>query len=255
MQTVKLIESIIKNYLLRIVCRAMKAAIMQPSFLPWLGYFALIKSVDKFIFLDDVQFDKRSWQQRNYILSNLQATLLTVPVMTKGRVSQTISEARLDETSQFKRKHINSFQHAYGKAPFKVDALRIIRHSYDKPLPMLADFNIDLITNILSFLGINTELIRSSDLNLGGKKNEKLINICKATNCSQYVTVSGSLDYINEHEFKKNEIELKVFKFVSDKNIIMPNQHSLSAIHYIYEYGLDFFSVLDDVIHISRPRS
>ena len=79
----------------------MKLAIMQPTFLPWPAYFALINYVDEFIFLDNVQFDKRSWQQRNFIISNNKKTLLTVPVISKNRFDQTINEVEIDQSSQY----------------------------------------------------------------------------------------------------------------------------------------------------------
>jgi hypothetical protein len=231
-----------------------KVAIMQPSFLPWLGYFALIKSVDKFIFLDDVQFDKRSWQQRNYILSNSRPTLLTLPTLTKGKMSQKINETRLDKSSPFKRKHIKSLMHAYGKAPFNADGTNIINNTYNKDIPFLADFNIDLITSIISFLGIETELIRASTLNTSGGKNDKLVSLCNAVDTSQYITVGGSLDYIDEAAFTNRNIVLKVFKFKSEKNVIIEDKYSLSTLHYIYEYGLDFFTALDDAVHLDPPK-
>ena len=78
-----------------------RAAIMQPTFLPWCGYFALMASVDLFVFLDDVQFDKRSWQQRNRIKTPQGVIWLTVPVLTKGRRDQTISEAEIQPEAKF----------------------------------------------------------------------------------------------------------------------------------------------------------
>ena len=110
----------------------MRVAIMQPSFIPWLGYFALIKSVDKFVFLDDVQFDKRSWQQRNYIFNNNSPFLLTVPVFSKGKMSQKINETVIDESSKYKNKHLKSIVQAYSKAPFKKQVEELLRSSYDR---------------------------------------------------------------------------------------------------------------------------
>ena len=83
-----------------------KIAIMQPTFLPWLGYFSLIKKVDKFIFLDSVQFNKRSWQQRNKIKNNTKSMYLTVPVLSKNKFDQKISETKIDRNSKYIENHL-----------------------------------------------------------------------------------------------------------------------------------------------------
>ena len=95
-----------------------KAAIMQPTFLPWCGYFALMASVDLFIFLDDVQFDKRSWQQRNRIKTPNGIVWLTVPVMTKGLRGQTIAEARIQPDAKFPDAMWRTIEMTFAKAPF-----------------------------------------------------------------------------------------------------------------------------------------
>ena len=77
----------------------MKIGIMQPTFVPWAGYFGLIKFVDKFVFLDDVQFDSRSWQQRNKIYNNNSSTWLTVPVVKKNLQNQKIFDVKIDLSS------------------------------------------------------------------------------------------------------------------------------------------------------------
>ena len=75
----------------------MKIAISQPTYLPWQGYFALIDYVDEFVFLENIQFNKRSWQQRNKIVSNEKEIFLTIPVKTKGKFSQNIFEVEIDD--------------------------------------------------------------------------------------------------------------------------------------------------------------
>ena len=79
----------------------MKVAIMQPTYLPWSGYFGLISHVDLFILLDTVQFAKRSWQQRNYIKTKQGPQLLTVPVFSKGKRDQLIKDTLIDTSRKF----------------------------------------------------------------------------------------------------------------------------------------------------------
>ena len=93
----------------------MRVAIMQPTYLPWIGYFGLINSVDLFVFLNSVQFDKRSWQQRNKIKSPKGSLYLTVPVLSKGFSKQIIKDVKIEQNQEFYKKHINSIKHNYNK--------------------------------------------------------------------------------------------------------------------------------------------
>ena len=104
---------------------------MQPTYLPWLGYFDLIHRSDIFVFLDSVQFDKRSWQQRNRIKSPNGELMLTVPVLTKGRFDQQIYDVGIDISQNFEKKHFNSIRSNYTKSKyfkyFKVHLLRQLK--------------------------------------------------------------------------------------------------------------------------------
>ena len=84
-----------------------KIAIMQPTFMPYIGFFALIDYVDEFIFLDNVQFDKRSWQQRNYIKSNSKKELINIPVLSKNKFKQKILDVKIDNVSFKVKKLLN----------------------------------------------------------------------------------------------------------------------------------------------------
>ena len=96
----------------------MKIAITQPTFLPWQGYFALISHVDEVVFLDDVQFEKRSWQQRNKIKFLEKEIILTVPVISKNKFHQRINEVNIDSKASYIRKHKASILQNYSKAKY-----------------------------------------------------------------------------------------------------------------------------------------
>lgn len=182
---------------------------MQPTYLPWIGYFDLMDQCDIFVLLDSVQFDKRSWQQRNRIKSPHGELLLTVPVFSKGRRTQKICEVEVDQTTNFPEKHIKAIQHCYGKATFLeryMDDLAAIlrkRHRY------LAELTIELICWLREAMGIEGELIRSSALGTQGKKVELLVAICKSVGAERYISPLGSKAYIEENDlFAENGIEL-----------------------------------------------
>jgi hypothetical protein len=181
----------------------MKVAIMQPTYIPWIGYFDLINRVDTFVFLDDVQFEKRSWQNRNRILHNGDYFFLTIPVKAASQVTSII-DIEIDQSTNWQRKHIMTIERSYAKCPFTkemVDSLaKVIHHQNTK----LVDINIPLIMIISEKIGLTTEFLLSSELKTEGKRSEKLVNILKRLNCLEYLSPNGSRDYIEEEGVFKN---------------------------------------------------
>jgi len=186
----------------------MKCAIMQPTYLPWLGYFDLIRSVDVFVILDHVQFEKRSWQQRNRILTKNGVLYLTVPVITKSKFFQPISTVEIDQTQKFQSKHMGSILNAYSKKS-NTHLLADIEKIFDKKQTLLADLNMDFIRWGMELMGLNARIARSSELAVEGNKVEALIDICKKVGCDQYLSPLGSAGYIEENNlFGQMGIEL-----------------------------------------------
>jgi hypothetical protein len=190
------------------------AAIMQPTYLPWLGYSDLMDQSDVFVFLDSVQFDKRSWQQRNRIKAPSGELLLTVPVFSKGKRDQRICEVQIDYTTNFEEKHIKTIERCYGKAPFFEKYAGELAAILKKRQQYLAELTIDLIDWIRGTIGIKTELVRSSSLDAQGRKVELLVNICKSVRAECYLSPLGSKVYIEENDsFRQNNIELEYQNF------------------------------------------
>ena len=193
-------------------------AIMQPTYLPWMGYFDLMDQGDIFVLLDSVQFDKRSWQQRNRIKAPNGELLLTVPVLSKGKRDQRICEVQIDQTSNFAEKHVKTIEHYYSKAPFfgkYIDEFATVlrkRHQH------LAELTIELIDWLRETIGIETRLIRSSSLGVEGAKVELLIATCKSVGAERYLSPLGSKAYIDENNiFPQNNLELKYQNFEHPK--------------------------------------
>jgi len=189
---------------------AMKSvAIMQPTYLPWLGYFSLIDQVDIFVFLDKVQFDKRSWQQRNRIKTAQGELFLTVPVQTKGKRHQKICEVRLDNTQHYPTKHLKIIENNYSKAHYYPEYWPEILQVFNKAYQYLTDLNISLILWFVEKLGIKTTFIKSLDLKSEGTKADLLVGICHEVGADQYVSPLGSKVYIDENNiFKQKKIDL-----------------------------------------------
>jgi len=190
-------------------------AIMQPTYLPWVGYFNLLNSVDEFIFLDSVQFSKRSWQQRNKIKAVDGFRWLTVPVITKGKREQSICEVEIDGSRKFPSDHISSLMHSYGKSPFYDTYANELFKILGSDFKFLADLNIALICHFCKILGIRTNIVRSSEMDCQGNKSELLAHLCKQLNASIYISPPGSKEYMDQSTvFKENNIEVMYHEYL-----------------------------------------
>jgi hypothetical protein len=185
---------------------------MQPTYLPWIGYFDLIDQSDCFVFLDSVQFNKRSWQQRNRIKGPDGEVMLTVPVLSKGKREQLICEVMIDGTTNFFKKHIGTIYHNYKKARYFSTYYPSFSEILSSSHKLLCDLNIEIIYWLMVQLGIQSKTIRSSSLNVSGKKAELLCNICQKIGCSIYLSAEGSKEYIEQSN--PNPFEEKAIKVI-----------------------------------------
>lgn len=190
------------------------AAIMQPTYLPWIGYFDLIDQVDKFVFLDNVQVVKRSWGTRNRIKTVQGELYLTVPISkTKSRDETMFCQAIIDYKQPWQKRHLRSIQLAYKKTPYFDKVYPFIEKIIGNNSVILSEFNINIIKNISFEIGICKEFITASELqNINGRKDTLLVSICKAIGCDYYLSPRGSAVYIENNspggEFIKEGIQL-----------------------------------------------
>ena len=192
----------------------MKISIMQPTYLPWSGYFSMIKNADIFVFLDDVQFDKRSWQQRNRILLNKKETFLTVPVISKKKLNQKINEVKINDSEDWSKNHFMKIYHAYGKSRFFKEFIERLEKAYNRNFINLIDLNIFLIDQICSYLEIKTKIILSSSISNEFIKEKKLLEICKKLDATEYIAPQGSKEYIdNGKVFLESNINFSYYNF------------------------------------------
>lgn len=173
------------------------AAIMQPTYLPYLGYFHLIASSDVFVFLDDVQFARRSWQQRNRVLGAAGEVMLTVPVVKTDR-DAAISEIEISTAEPWREKHLASVRHAYAKRPFFAEGMAFLEAELARPAARLADLNCGLIEAAARKLGLGATFVRASGLGAPGHRSDHLLAICRAVGAEAYVSPMGSHDYMED---------------------------------------------------------
>lgn len=190
----------------------MICAIMQPTFMPWVGYFDLIDSVDKFVFLDDVQLTKRSWQVRNRIKTVQGELYITLPIKkSKHRNEEMINSAKISNF-EWVGKTLKTIQANYKKSSCFGEVYPFIEVLLNSKKEMLSDFNSYIILEISKKIGIQTEFLHSSILSSEGIKDELLSNICLEIGADMYLSPQGSAIYIEEKNaggaFSKQNIEL-----------------------------------------------
>ncbi len=210
----------------------MNVAIIQPSYLPWRGYFDIINAVDCFVFLDDVQFTIRDWRTRNRIRTKEGSCWLSVPVEKKyHRVK--ICDVELHDDS-WQRKHWSSLCHHYKKAPFFHTYAPFFEGFYTKQSwKNLSEMNIYLTKQIAHFLGIHTRFRSSGEWGFQSSGQEKLLDILKELSATEYLSGPAARDYITPSAFEKAGIKL------SYKEYCYPEYPQLS------EPFMDYLSVVD----------
>jgi len=186
----------------------MRIAIMQPTYLPWLGYFELMENCDIFVYLDDVQYVKKTFHSRNKIKTKVGELLLTVPVLSKGNFFQLLSHTRINNTVNWRKKHFNSIKINYCKAPYYNKYIDGLRRVYAKEYSYLVELNVNLIEWMMKKIGIKTETMRSSQLEIDGAKDNRIVNICKILKANILYDTFGAKKVLDESYFNENNIEL-----------------------------------------------
>jgi hypothetical protein len=193
-----------------------KIAIMQPTFLPWAGYFNLIANVDDFVFLDDVQLEKQSWQTRNRLLIQKQPSFISLPIINY-KLEQKINETNIFQFERNVEKITKTFLINYSKSHFFEDAHEIIKYMSSLSTCNLSEFNRQIIVFISNKLSLITNFHTSSDLNYNLKRTEKLIKICEHFESTIYISPVGSKVYLTEDNFVENiNIKLSFQNYTPD---------------------------------------
>ncbi len=186
-----------------------KVAIMQPYIFPYIGYFQLINAVDCFVFLDDAQFIKRGWINRNRILVNGESYLFTVPLenVTQNRL---INETQLHNIEKWKRKFFRTIEHAYKNAPQFNEVYEIIKNTFSKDHDTVSSLAIESIKLVSSYLNLTTTFKRSSvsHTNKQLKGADRIINICETEGASTYINPKGGIELYSKTVFDNKGIAL-----------------------------------------------
>lgn len=186
--------------------------VLQPNFLPWRGTFDLIRQADVFVFLDDVQYTKNDWRNRNRVLQvDGHTPWLTVPV--HGSLNRTIREVEIDYRRDWRRKHLTLLQQSYARAPFLAETLGWLEDHYARQPARLVDLTIPLMTDICARLGLEPRFLRASDLDVAGDKNGRLIDFAQALGATRYLSGPAAQAYIDPLLWGQAGLELAYFDY------------------------------------------
>jgi hypothetical protein len=194
----------------------------QPAYFPWLGYFDKISKSDLFVYLDSVQFEKGSFTNRNKIKSHNGPVMLTVPVKLGNYKNATIAEIAIDNSVDWRSKHLKTIRHSYAKCTRfekcyeKLEVLFNVNHD------LLSELCIDHLNFWLCELGLRKKIIRSSTLGITSKKSDLILDLCKYFKADHYLSGAMGRGYLVERDFAENQITIDFQEF---KHPVYPQIH------------------------------
>jgi len=192
----------------------MTAAIHQPNFVPWLGYFYKIAACDLFVILDDVQFSKNGFINRNRVKTPQGELWLTLPVEQSGRFGQKICETLVKGKEQITPKLLRTIKMNYSKSPHLLTWYPQLEEILLNKQLNLAEINLELIRWICGILGVTTPFRRSSELSgITGESTERLVSICKSVGADTYLSGLGGNKYQEADMYAAAGIQLVTSPF------------------------------------------
>lgn len=194
----------------------MNVVILQPSYIPWRGYFHQISKADLFVFYDDVQYDKHGWRNRNQIKTAQGKQWLTIPVHSAG-VTQgvAIKDVKIDWSKPWAKNHLKALIISYSKAPYFKKYLPLLESFYERRDECIAGFTIETTIALARELGIyHTRFMRSSELSgIEQQKTDRLIQILKQVGATHYISGPSAQDYIEPEKFLDAHISLEYVRY------------------------------------------
>jgi len=215
-----------------------KIVILQSNYIPWKGYFDLMNLADVFVIYDEVEYSKNDWRNRNRIKTSQGVQWMTIPVKLKGKSHEAIQNIQISNT-KWNIKHWKTVQTNYNKAKCFQDNVEWLSQLYHEcTFKYLSEINFHFMHAIKQKLGIETELIWSSELNSTGDRNEKLVDICEKLGGTEYISGTSARNYLDADLFKKHKISLKWMDY--------PGYPQYNQLYHPFEHGV---TVLDLILN------
>lgn len=219
--------------------------ILQSNYIPWRGYFDLIRKADHFVFYDTVQFTKNDWRNRNRIVTPTGPVWLTVPVATSGQFGQPIETVRITDV-RWASRHLKTVQAALGRAPcFRSQLKPLLDVWFTRVASMdrISTVNRYLVSQILQVMNIRTSLHDASDLPQDGDRTGRLVSICRALGATSYLSGPSAKSYLDEQQFAAAGIAVEWMSY--------PEYPAYRQMDGGYEAGV---SILDCLAHLPPDK-
>ena len=188
-------------------------AVLQPGYLPWLGFFDQLRRADVFVYYDDVQYDKHGWRNRNRIKTQSGPLWLTVPVKASADAHTgsppRIIDVEIDGRTPWARKHVESIRQAYARAPHLARYLPPLEELLQRKWDRLVDLDLACAGLMAQWLGLERRIERSSALGIGGERSERLVEICRHFGASRYVSGDAAQTYLDLPLFERHGIQVE----------------------------------------------
>jgi|SRR3989338_10646 len=226
----------------------MIAAIHQPQFIPWLGYFDKIDQSDVFIFLDNVQYKKNEYQNRNRIKTINGWQWLTVPVLYK--FPQKINDVRINNRIDWKKKHLHTLITNYSKARYFWSYIKYFKKVYSCEWEFIFDINIEVTRQFAEFLGIKKNFIIASEIISEHSKNddptERLITLCRLIGADTYLAGKDGAKYMDVEKFTKSGMRLTFqdFKHPAYNQLFGKFEQYMSVIDLLFNHGEESLEII-----------
>lgn len=191
----------------------MIVTIHQPEHLPWLGYFHKMRRADVFVLLDNVQYRKNYFQNRNRILGANGPFWLTVPVQLKGHLQSEIRDIEVDNSQRWAGKYWKSLLLNYGKHPYFRDYAPALESLFNREWNYLWELNLAIIDVFRAALKIETSLLRASELPVSGRSTDLLFGICQNLGATTYLSGPSGRNYLDETVFLNGGVKVEYHQF------------------------------------------
>ena len=223
----------------------MIVAIHQPQYLPWLGYFEKMDRADAFCYLDNVQYKKNEWQNRNRLKTAQGWQWITVPV--HYRFPQKMIEVTVNDAVRWQRKHLQALVTNYKRAPFFNDYYAVFESILQNDFDRIVDLNIEMITLVREILGLDEKpVIRASTLQPVEDPTGRLIDVCRHFGGSTYLAGPDGRKYMDMNQFAESGIAVvtQEFEHPEYSQCFGDFQSHMSIIDLIFNCGPDSLSII-----------
>jgi hypothetical protein len=175
----------------------------QPVYIPWLGFFDKVSLADHFVWFDDVQYQKKDWNNRNRIQTVNGEIWLSVPVRNKGHREIKIRDIKINNDAPWARKHLKTIELAYKKSQYFEKYFDFFSDVYSRHWDYLSELNLFIVRWVLIDLGINVPITFLSELGAEGRKSDLVLDMCKKLNASKYIFGGEGKNYADINTFKE----------------------------------------------------